>query len=422
VKPKAKGERPPRVAREFEKIRIKKIERGRQVANSSTWKHHHRSLLRFMGDGRKSDRDARRPPAISFNIGRGLDYSCARRHRTTRKADCGAAPRRTGDRCTTCSTRTTGFATPARRRVRTSARAHAVQRRGNWSGIRPTRERASISSGSPICTCRDPDRPRPSANQLSVSRRSGARVFVRQCFEVRPQRPRTTGSPLPQQNSGNRRVQSRHDRPSRLPITVAGAAGGRALATVLADGATLPARDTVDARIVESVRRRAGRHRQETDLRESDDGRIIVRCHAGRLRPRRRFWETQFGLDAECRRRSRIGCRGYANIEHYFNNTDPRAVDTRNARNAKPVVISACCRARGGGATRRRMARDARRQFDATSDRAVSITGDATPGHDYAVPGLVTIPAGAHSAPIVLTPLGAAVADNGGCHAGDGRR
>ena len=36
------------------------------------------------------------------------------------------------------------------------------------------------------------------------------------------------------------------------------------------------------------------------------------------------FWEVQFGLDAHDANDSAALAHGYANIEHYFNSTDPR--------------------------------------------------------------------------------------------------
>src|SRR5205814_235123 len=103
-----------------------------------------------------------------------------------------------------------------------------------------------------------------------------------------------------------------------------------AYARVLADaGATLPSRDPVDFRIMTQVRTGAGKVIQkETDLPpeqrwpkyyslpkpvDSDNDGIPD------------YWEEQFGLnphDATDAMRTNTAGR-YANVEHYFNNTDP---------------------------------------------------------------------------------------------------
>lgn len=97
---------------------------------------------------------------------------------------------------------------------------------------------------------------------------------------------------------------------------------------VFADvGATLPGRDPIDLRIVESVRNGAGRIiEKETDLPKADR-RLDYRS----LKPAAdddgdglpNFWERQFGLDAADAKDSARVLNGYAVIEHYFNNTDP---------------------------------------------------------------------------------------------------
>lgn len=92
-------------------------------------------------------------------------------------------------------------------------------------------------------------------------------------------------------------------------------------------GATLPSRDAVDERVARQVRTGTGKViRKETDLAES--------WPAYRSLPPLPdvdgdglpdFWEHQHGLNAQdASDAARIAADGYANIEHYANNTDPR--------------------------------------------------------------------------------------------------
>ncbi len=254
---------------------------------------------------------------------------------------------------------------------------------------------------------------------------------------------------------------------------------GQALATVLDEaGATLPARDSVDARIVASVRHRTGRViEKETDLPEADrwpDYRSLPPPPDFDGDGLPDFWETQFGLDprnpADA---ASLGARGYANIEHYFNNTDPRAlpgtslrapkpcacptilakhVGTRTGAAAflppkyvrstglgrlesrpsgqprpwrdairdgksvgqaqpKPVVMIAATLSRANAGAQRQGEWRVTRIGDVTAPLVVKyqIGGDAAPDRDFVpLTGSVTIPAGARSAPISLTPLGSA--------------
>lgn len=97
---------------------------------------------------------------------------------------------------------------------------------------------------------------------------------------------------------------------------------------VFADvGATLPGRDPIDLRIVESARDGTGRIiEKETDLPAA-----ARRLDYRSLKPAAdddgdglpNFWEAQFGLDrADAADSARLHGE-YAAIEHYFNNTDP---------------------------------------------------------------------------------------------------
>ena len=99
---------------------------------------------------------------------------------------------------------------------------------------------------------------------------------------------------------------------------------------VLADvGATLPARDAADLRIVQSVRGgRGGLIQKETDLPEHQrwpDYRSLPAPADADKDGIPDFWETQFGMDPhDAKDSARISAGGYANIEHYINNTSPR--------------------------------------------------------------------------------------------------
>jgi hypothetical protein len=103
-----------------------------------------------------------------------------------------------------------------------------------------------------------------------------------------------------------------------------------AFASVLAEsGATLPARDPVDLRIVRGVREGTGRViAKETDLPEAERWPVYHSLPAPADADRDGlpdFWEAQFGLNPQDPSDSaKLGLGGYANIEHYANNTDPR--------------------------------------------------------------------------------------------------
>ncbi len=180
----------------------------------------------------------------------------------------------------------------------------------------------------------------------------------------------------------------------------------KAYEIVLAEsGATLPSRDAVDLRVTADVRNGTGRViGKETDLPpdqrwpsylslpapvDSDSDGIPD------------YWEEQFGLDKNNPRDSmKIAAGGYANIEHYFNNTDPTGGDT-------PIVYI--------GATVSRARPDlgqpgvfrVMRSGNTAAPLTVNYTigGSADAGQDYTrLTGSITIPAGAASADIVVTP------------------
>lgn len=180
---------------------------------------------------------------------------------------------------------------------------------------------------------------------------------------------------------------------------------------VLADaGATLPARDPVDLRVVRSVRDGAGGIiEKETDLRENErwpDYRSLPSPADADGDGLPDFWEAQFGLSAHDPGDSaRIAANGYANIEHYFNNTPPRT-DT------KPVVFVAATvsRAQSNQLGEWRVTRTG--DLQSPLNVHYTIGGDAVAGTDFtALPGMITIPAGKTSARLALAPLSKADQD-----------
>ncbi|MDB6005172.1 MAG: hypothetical protein JWR15_2159 [Prosthecobacter sp.] len=177
-----------------------------------------------------------------------------------------------------------------------------------------------------------------------------------------------------------------------------------AYASVLADvGATLPARDAVDLRIIQSVREGKGALiGKETDLPEHQrwpDYRSLPAPADADKDGIPDFWEIQFGLNPQDAKDSaRITAGGYANIEHYLNNTTPR-------QETSPVVsISASVsRACPGQAGTWLVTRRGPVQSPLTVRYIIS--GNAASGQDFEpLAGSVTIPAGQSSALISLQP------------------
>jgi hypothetical protein len=175
------------------------------------------------------------------------------------------------------------------------------------------------------------------------------------------------------------------------------------LAVIGGVGATLPARDAVDLRIIRGVG--IGRGRiigKETDLPERERWPTYHSLPApqdsdGDGLPD--FWEQQFGLNPNDKSDSaKISASGYANIEHYFNNTDPTGGD------APIVSISAIVsRAAFGDPGAWRIARTG----DLTKPLRVSYTvsGDGVSGTDFEpLAGSVEIPAGEAEVTVELQP------------------
>jgi hypothetical protein len=194
-----------------------------------------------------------------------------------------------------------------------------------------------------------------------------------------------------------------------LPPRVQSAA--EAYKTVLAEvGATLPARDATDLRIVRGVRDGTGRILQkETDLPEDQrwpDYRSLPAPADSDHDGIPDFWEKQFGLDPQDPADSaKISGGGYANIEHYINNTDPTGGNTPIVF-VSAMVSRAIVPAKQAGEWR--VTRTG--PTDAPLQVEYSISGEATSGADFeALPGSITIPAGQASATIKVSPTAKAV-------------
>jgi hypothetical protein len=175
---------------------------------------------------------------------------------------------------------------------------------------------------------------------------------------------------------------------------------------VLADsGATLPARDSVDLRIVNEVRYGTGRIIQkETDLPPDQrwpDYRSLpapVDSDADGLPD---YWEDQFGLNRnDASDAMKISAGGYANIEHYINNTDPTG-------GATPIVYIAGAVSRAHLGTGEAGVLRVTRTGDPKEALTIRYTvgGEAAQGTYFArLSGSVTIPSGAASADILVSP------------------
>ncbi|HEX3872302.1 MAG TPA: hypothetical protein VHV77_17775 [Pirellulales bacterium] len=191
-------------------------------------------------------------------------------------------------------------------------------------------------------------------------------------------------------------------------------------------GATLPARDAVDLRIVESVRNGKGHViDKETDLAKRDrwpDYRSLppLPDRDGDGLPD--FWEFQFRSHHEKEDNASTISNGYSNIEHYFNSTDPRGADT-------PVVLVSAIvsRATNSKPGQWRITRHGSTELPLTV--RYELSGDAKSDKDYVpLDGSVTIEAGKRTATILLvvrektrddrTVVLSLVTEQHGCHVG----
>ena len=175
--------------------------------------------------------------------------------------------------------------------------------------------------------------------------------------------------------------------------------------SVLAEaGATLPARDAVDLRIINQVRAGNGRViGKETDLPEDQrwpDYRSLPPLPDSDGDGLPDFWEKQFGLNPGDAGDSAKISHGYANIEHYFNNTDPAG------GNATVVFVSASV-SRAHASTGIPGVWRVSRTGDLGSALTVKfeVGGDAVSGSDFeGLPPGVTLAAGQASASMTLKP------------------
>ena len=165
-------------------------------------------------------------------------------------------------------------------------------------------------------------------------------------------------------------------------------------------GAILPARDAVDLRIVADVHNGTGKViEKETDLPVElrwPDYRALPRLPDADNDGIPDFWEKQFGLNPNDPTDSAtISAGGYANIEHYFNNTDPTGDST-------PIVYIAATVSRALP----KLGQTGEWRVTRTGSVAGTLTVNYTvTGKDYEpLPGQVIIPAGAAFATIKLTP------------------
>jgi hypothetical protein len=163
----------------------------------------------------------------------------------------------------------------------------------------------------------------------------------------------------------------------------------------------------VDLRLVRSVRDGNGKViNKETDLPAEQrwpDYRSLPQLPDADNDGIPDFWERQFGLNPnDAADSAQISGGGYANIEHYFNNTDPTGGST-------PIVFVAASVSRAG----KGQAGEWRITRSGDTHSAVivnyTVSGEALAGQDFApLAGTVTIPAGESGAVIALTPLASA--------------
>lgn len=153
-------------------------------------------------------------------------------------------------------------------------------------------------------------------------------------------------------------------------------------------GATLPSRDAVDLRITRAVRAGTGKViGKETDLAEDQrwpDYRSLPPLPDADGDGLPDYWEAQFG-----EREAAEISNGYANIEHYFNNTDPAGGEGNIV-----YVGASISRAYSGQAGEWRIYRTGSVEKDL--EVAFELGGD--------VPGKAVIPAGKGFAAVPLDP------------------
>jgi hypothetical protein len=169
-------------------------------------------------------------------------------------------------------------------------------------------------------------------------------------------------------------------------------------------GATLPARDSVDLRIVNDVISGTGRvPDKETDLPPEQrwpDYRSLPAPLDTDADGMPDYWERQFGLNTNSPADNMtLTPSGYANIEHYLNNTHPT-----NGTTPIAFIYAAVSRCRAGASPGEWWVARSGNTNDALTVN-YTVGGDAIAGSNYTtLPGSITIPAGATKTKLFLNP------------------
>jgi hypothetical protein len=240
----------------------------------------------------------------------------------------------------------------------------------------------------------------------------GARIFARgntiagnEEATANNRRAITFNRKLEKLHAGERVAMIASEPMGELPPTVEDSRA--AYERVLADaGATLPARDAVDARIIAQVRDgKGGVIEKETSFGPRErwpDYRSLPSPPDRDRDGMPDFWEEQFGLNPDdATDAMQVAVGGYTNVEHYLNSTHPRGDDA-------PVVFVAAVSSRGsasaGTVGRWRITRTGSTARELRI--SYSLETDAVADREFArVAREVVIPAGARSAEVELRPL-----------------
>lgn len=187
----------------------------------------------------------------------------------------------------------------------------------------------------------------------------------------------------------------RVDKPFETPYVTTESALEAYEAVLAGAGCTLPSRDAVDLRVVNDVRNGAGAViNYETDIPKGGRWQTYYSLPGpadtdGDGIPD--YWEEQLGLAKNSA--TTIGFGGYANIEHYFNNTDPKGGPT-------PIVYVSATISRAY----RQDASPGELRFTRTGSTDLPLVVQYTAsGKGY---GSVTIPAGSKLAKLSIKPQG----------------
>ncbi|HMP84894.1 MAG TPA: hypothetical protein PKA41_19555, partial [Verrucomicrobiota bacterium] len=169
-------------------------------------------------------------------------------------------------------------------------------------------------------------------------------------------------------------------------------------------GATMPSRDVVDLRIVNEARHGTGRIlATETNLpalEQWPDYRSLPTPLDTDADGIPDYWERQFGLNTNSAADNMtLTASGYANIEHYLNNTHPT-----NGTTPIVYIYAAVSRCKAGASLGEWwVARSGSTNAALTVNYTVS--GDAIAGCNYTtLPGSITIPAGVKKTKLFLNP------------------